>query len=79
MGQCVVISAEECQIAGPGLSPVDPVLDVMGVAPAWIAIAPRPGAVSVSGNESPSRGGGDDPGASADVDDLAVRPEHDTA
>jgi hypothetical protein len=35
--------------------------------------------MSVPGNQGPSQGGGDDSGAPADIDDLAVRAEHDPA
>ena len=79
MGQCVVVSAKESQIAGLGLASVCPVLDVMGVAPARVAVALGPCAMSVPGDQGPSQGGGDDSGAAADIDDLAVRAEHDPA
>jgi len=79
MGEAVVIPAEQLQIAGLGLAPVCPVLDVMGVAPARVAVAAFPPAVSVPRDQSSSQGGGDDSGASADIDDLPVGAEHDTA
>ncbi len=59
------------------LPPFAQCFDVMGVAPARVAVAPGPGAVSIPGDQGPSQGGRDDPGAPADIDDLAVRAEHD--
>jgi hypothetical protein len=80
VGECVVISAEECEIARLGLTAVHPVLEMVDVAPARTAIATiRPGAVTVTGDDGPAQTGRDDPGTSADVEDVALWAEYDPA
>src|SRR3970282_1879908 len=75
----VVVAAEGSEVVGLGGASVCPVSDVVDVAPAGVAGASGPGAVSVSGDDGPAEGGGDDPGASAYVDDLRVGSEEDAA
>ena len=62
-----------------GIAAIRPVLEMMHVAPARVAITTGPGAVSVSGDDGPSLGRGPYPGSPADVNDLPFRAEDDPA
>jgi hypothetical protein len=75
-----VVAAEEGEVVGFGFSSVCPMVDVVDVAPSGPSVAASlPGAVAVSGDDGPSQGRGDDPGLSADVDDLTGGSEDDPA
>ena len=79
VGEDMVESASQLAVGDVGIAAICPVLEMMHVAPARVAITTGPGAVSVSGDDGPSLGRGPYPGSPADVNDLPFRAEDDPA
>ena len=62
-----MVAAEQFEVGEGGRSAVGPVLDVVGVAPAVVAVAAGMLTVPVAGDQGPSYGWGDGPGGPSDV------------
>jgi hypothetical protein len=75
----VVAPAAELQVVEAGCSVVGPVGDVVSVAPVRWGIAAGFDAATVADLEGPAQGGGHEPGATAEIEDLASGVHEDPA
>jgi hypothetical protein len=73
----VVVSAEQLEVGEFGFSSMEPVDDVVNVAPARRSEATRMLAVAVAGDDGSAQGGGYHPGLPPDVERFGVRSEND--